>query len=430
MFQRKKTSWSRLDNAAKIFPATSGKKDARVFRFACELNEKINPKALQEALDLTIQSFPFFRSVIRKGLFWYYFESSDLHPKVKEEYRLPCSNLYIRDQKNLLFEVTYFNRRINFEVYHALTDGTGALQFLKTLIYHYLLIEHQEDFGGQVPMLDYDATHAEKQDDSFLKYYSDDDKKYKKNKKTPLPSYRAFQLQGPKTEYEYMNITEGVMSVKALLEKAKQYHTTLTVLLTAVLFCSIRSEMSVRQQRKPVALMIPVNLRSYFPSDSARNFFGWIDIGYNFHTQSSELEDVIAFVSEFFKKEITKERMALRMNDLIALEVNPMLRVVPLEIKTLMIQLGAKFSPSSDTAIFSNVGKINMPEEFAPYIRLFDVFTSTPKKELCMCSYKDNLMLTFTSQFESTDIEKNFFRALSDMGIAVEISAKHYGENS
>ncbi len=56
--------------------------------------------------------------------------------------------------------------------------------------------------------------------------------------------------------------------------------------------------------------MIPVNLRSYFPSSSVRNFFGWIDIGYNFSEQSEKLEDVIAFTSDFFKRELTPERIA------------------------------------------------------------------------------------------------------------------------
>ena len=36
---QKSKSWSRLDNAAKIFPSTIEKTDTRVFRFYCELTE-------------------------------------------------------------------------------------------------------------------------------------------------------------------------------------------------------------------------------------------------------------------------------------------------------------------------------------------------------------------------------------------------------
>ena len=63
--------------------------------------------------------------VLRKGLFWHYLEPCNLRPIVKEEYKEPCSRLYIRDKKTLLFEVTYYKKRINFEVFHVLTDGTG-----------------------------------------------------------------------------------------------------------------------------------------------------------------------------------------------------------------------------------------------------------------------------------------------------------------
>lgn len=426
MFKTKVTQWSRLDNAAKIFPATSGKKDVRVFRFACELTEFVDPEVLQQALDRTMELFPLFRSVLRKGLFWYYFESSDLKPIVREEYRLPCSSLYIRDQKNLLFEVTYYQKRINFEVFHALTDGTGALHFLRILVYSYLTIKHKDIFKDHMPVIDYDASHEAQRDDSFQRYYSDEWKKKNKGLKKDIPKYRAFQLKGQKTEYGHMQITEGVMSAKAVLAKAKEYNATMTVFLTAVLLCSIEKEMTVRQKKKPVSLMIPVNLRNYYPSDSARNFFGWIDIGYHFLEQSDRFEDVVAFVKQFFQKELTKERIAIRMHELISLECNPLLRIVPLEIKTVFLQIGTALSFSSDTAIFSNVGKITMPEELSPYIRLFDVFTSTPKKELSICSYKDNLVLTISSHFESTDIEKNFFRTLSSMGIKIEIAAKRY----
>lgn len=91
-------------------------------------------KALQAALDKTMEKYPVFLSVMRKGLFWYYLEKSELKPVVKEESEPPCLNLYIRDRKTLLFQVNYYKTRINFEVFHALTDGTGAIQFLKELV--------------------------------------------------------------------------------------------------------------------------------------------------------------------------------------------------------------------------------------------------------------------------------------------------------
>ena len=100
--------WRRLDNAAKLFPAASSKRDTRVFRFYCELKEDIQQEILQKAVDRTLEKYPIFLSVLRKGLFWHYLEQSNKRPVVREEYKVPCSSLYIRDKRDLLFEVTYY----------------------------------------------------------------------------------------------------------------------------------------------------------------------------------------------------------------------------------------------------------------------------------------------------------------------------------
>ena len=49
--------WSRLDNAAKVFPANSSKADTKVFRFSCELYEPVEEEVLEEALGQTLRFF-------------------------------------------------------------------------------------------------------------------------------------------------------------------------------------------------------------------------------------------------------------------------------------------------------------------------------------------------------------------------------------
>lgn len=134
--------WRKLDNAALAFPAVTGKNDTRVFRFYCELKEEIKEETLQEALERTLEKYPLFRAVLRKGLFWFYLERRDIPAVVKKEAGAPCSGLYIPDKKTLLFRVSYYKNRINFEVFHALTDGTGAMHFLMELVKNYLQETH------------------------------------------------------------------------------------------------------------------------------------------------------------------------------------------------------------------------------------------------------------------------------------------------
>lgn len=46
----------------------------------------------------------------------------------------------------------------------------------------------------------------------------------------------------------------------------------MTVFLTALFMMAINEEMSKMQKKKPVVLMVPVNLRKFFPSLSMLNF--------------------------------------------------------------------------------------------------------------------------------------------------------------
>ena len=187
---RQSLKWSRLDNAAKIFPSTSSKQDPKVFRFACELCEPVDPEVLRRALGRTLEKFPPFRSVLRRGLFWYFLEQSDLVPEVSEESSPPCSPLYNPRRRGLLFAVTYYRCRINLEVYHALTDGSGALQFLRALVYDYLLLRHPDAFTHSPSALDFDASRSEREDDSFRKHYVPERKG--RGEKTP----RAYHMKG------------------------------------------------------------------------------------------------------------------------------------------------------------------------------------------------------------------------------------------
>ena len=411
---QKKARWRKLDNAAKLYSAASNKKDTRVFRFYCELKEEVEPILLQKALDQTMETFPMFLMVLRKGLFWHYLEPCNLHPIVKEEYKEPCSRLYIKDKKNLLFEVTYYKKRINFEVFHVLTDGTGATEFLKELVTNYLYLVHKEEGLEQISMLPEDMTVQDQEDDSFLKYYSKDQRR-PKEKKT-----HAFQIRKKKKDGHHLHVHESVVLVQDVLKRSRELGVSMTVFLTAVYLMAIHEEMSKMQEKRPVVLMVPVNLRKFFPSTSMLNFFNWIEPGYDFTKQDNSFEAVLEYTKEFFKEQLTKEKMSAHISELLALELHPILRLAPLELKNLCIHAGAKFSEKNVTAIFSNMSVVKMPESYVPYIERFGVYTNTPKLELCLCSFQDKLSFAFTSRYDTENIERNFYRMLKEQGISSE----------
>ena len=400
------SNWRKLDNAALAFPLVTGENDTRVFRFYCQLKEEVDSDILQQALDRTMEKYPLFQAVLRKGLFWFYLEHSDIRALVKPETEPPCSRLYIPDKKSLLFQVSYYKERINFEVFHALTDGTGAMHFLQELVQNYLILAYPKKNFPEIGR-DKKTGRGNIEEDSFSQYYSSDIPKNREKKKA------AVKLKGEKLVHSDMHISEVVLSVKEVHQKARSYGVSITVLLTAVMLCSIREEIPKNQQKRPVTLMIPVNLRNYFPSQSMTNFFGWIEVGYTF-SDTTTFEEVLADVKRQFEQELEKDKIAMHMNDYVRIEKNIFVRAVPLEIKKYFLMIGANLGSRSITAVYSNIGIIRLPEEYREYIRHFGIFASTNSLQMCSCSYGDEMVLGFTSKIPDDSIQRNFRRMLSE----------------
>lgn len=417
--QKRPVAWQRLDNAALIFPSASGKSNTYVFRFACSLTPDeggIDRDILQQALDKTIKAFPIYNSVLKRGLFWYYLEESPLRAVVEEENLPPCSPLFMKEQKTLLYRVSYYKNRINFEMYHVLSDGTGAVQFLKALVSHYLMLKY--GVTGEMT-LDYDASVEERHDDSFRKYYTGNVKSGAREKKKRIYAYK---LKGARHAENRLSVIEGSMPTGKMLELARSFDTTLTVFLASVLILSIARQMPVRARKKPVVLTIPVNLRQYFPSVSARNFFSIIYAGCKIGEELPELPEIIEIVAERFKSELTQEKLLHRLNSLASIEHNVFARIAPLILKDISLYSAHRLARRETTANLSNVGKIDMPDKLAQYIEGFDVFTSTDTLQVCMCSFRDKLTVSFSTEFAGTEIQKSFFRTLSGLGVPVTIA--------
>jgi len=419
---KKVTDWKKLDNAAKIFPPNSKKSDTKVFRFACELYDSVDKNALQNALNITVDAFPLYKSIIKSGLFWYYFEMSHFKPMVMEENLPPCSPLYDKNNKTLLFRVMYYKKRISFEVYHALSDGAGALQFFKTLIFHYIIIKYEYKFKDKIPHLDIEASVAQKMDDSFQKYYSSSAVGVKKK------SVTAYKLRGMKIPEYRISVIEGLVPVDSIIQKVKEYNTSLTIFLAAILMCAINEEIPIRHKKRSVVLSIPVNLRNYFYSETARNFFGVINVSYNFAAGSSDLREVIEHLKKEFKENLTEEILAKRINNLSSLEHNFLLRAIPLGIKDIALKIANSVVDRSYTSTLSNVGKVVVPDEIKQFISSFDIFVSTNKLQACVCSYENKLRISFTSAFVSTEIQRRFFKQLTSLNLPVIIESNIVNE--
>lgn len=430
--------WIRLDNASKIFPATCDNRDTKVFRISCELYEPVEAGLLQHALDRAIEAFPLYRSVLRRGVFWYYLESTNLRPEAAEESLPICAPLYIGDRRNLLFRVFYFGRRISLEVFHALSDGTGALWFMEALVHHYLVLRHGEAWPGAAPDYRHRSAVSGQKDDSFQRHFRREGwfRPGEKRPSRPRPT-RAYRIRVRPSGDNRTHLVEGTVSTAALLDKAHVYGTTMTVFVTALFLQAIGKDMPAARRNRPVVLSVPLDLRQYYESATARNFFTTINVSYKFGNApeaaagagstaadpaGDTLSDIIAGVKESFRESRDQERLKDHLHQLLSLEQNPFTRLLPLPLKDLSLQIAYGIRGRRYTSILSNIGRVTMPEELQPYIRQFSICTSAKMPKITMCTYLDRTVVSFTSPSADTEIQRLFFRELARMGLAVEVA--------
>ena len=227
----------------------------------------------------------------------------------------------------------------------------------------------------------------QQEEDSFSKYYSSE-----KQEKQTKKSEHAVQITEDKMQDGKMRVHEYTVSSEQLLSKAREYRASITAYLTAAFLQAIAMSLHTKQKRRPIVLMIPINLRKFYPSESMANFFGWMEIEYRFREGTSFM-NVLHHVKRRFIQDLRKEQVAARMNRYVKLEKNILLRIIPLKIKDIFLKWGTKLGSKNVTGVFSNMGIIKMQESYKPYIRRFGAMASTDRIQMCSCSYEDAFVL-------------------------------------
>ncbi len=126
--------WLRLDNAAKIYPAISTNELTSVFRLSVVLKERIKAKQFLEAVAAVESRFPYYKVKLKAGFFWYYLQHHNGPIPVMADTGIPCRSF---GKGELMFRIMARDKSISVEFSHVLTDATGALEFLKSLLFIY-----------------------------------------------------------------------------------------------------------------------------------------------------------------------------------------------------------------------------------------------------------------------------------------------------
>lgn len=424
MSYENKLRWMRLDNAAKIYPAARRNNWSNLFRMSATLKEEIDLTALQKALDVTVRRFPSIAVRLRPGAFWYYLEQISAPPQIMEEKCYPLTYMSAKEMGKCAFRVIAYQNRIAVEIFHSLTDGTGGLIFLKSLVAEYLLQKYGEHIPAEDGVLGrLEDPSDEELEDSFQNYSASSAASRKEN--------TAWHLSGTAEPGGKLHLTCFTADSATIIQKAKEHNVTVTAFLTAVMMQALQNMQKEKvhsaKRRKPIKVLIPVNLRNLFPSKSLRNFALYTTPELLPQLGEYSFDEICTIIKHHMGSDITAKQMSMKIATNVNSERLFIVRIMPLFIKNIIMKMifdavGEKKSCLS----LSNMGAVKLPSEMLPYIERMDFILGTQASAPYNCgvlTLGDTTYINFIRNIKESSLESHFYRALRDHGIDVEVQS-------
>lgn len=412
----KRAYWRKLDDQAKVFTLASNKKYSSIYRLSVLLKENIDKELLQKATELAISKYRAYKVKLKSGLFWYYFEENELLPVVSEEVDYPFKKINDKANNEYLFKVTYFHKKINLEVFHALTDGNGAILFLNEIVYRYLemkypneIPEHKKEFRRM----------SEDTEDAYKKSYVKKRVKTKKIKK-------AYMLQGEELDKGEYGITHNIINLKELKEYARSVECSLSEYLVALIAYSIyETNYRIYNGKRPINISVPINLKKYIKTETISNFFSYMQVSIALKEKKVyTFDDVLILVKKEFEKKLILDKILSTITKDAGSTNNIFVRIVPLVLKKLAFRIGSMQVKRKFTTSFSNVGIVSVEDEYKPYVDGYFVILSPDWAEKIKCgivSYENDIVVTFSTILKDNLVENKFKELLKERNISVRI---------
>lgn len=424
--KKKEVRWLRLDNAAKIYPAARSQNWSSVFRLSATLSEPVDAKIMQSALDAIVPRFPSIVAGVRRGIFWYYLQQVESAPKIRRELSYPLARMSRKEASKCALRVIVYRNRVAVEFFHSLTDGTGALVFVKSLLAEYL----QRRYGLEIAATDgvlsrQEEPSPEELEDSFQRYAGPVKQKPKEK--------NAWRLWGTPEKDGFLNLTCFEMDSDAVKEKAHEYGVSVTVYLCAALMDALQQlqkhHIKRQHRRKPLKVQIPVNLRRMFPSSTLRNFALYTSPQIEPRTGGYSFEEICRLVQYWIGLEITPRKMASMIASNVGTERVFAVKILPLFIKNFVMKAAFIMQGERKYCLsMSNLGDVSLPPEMRPYVQRMDFVLGAQATAPYNCgviTLNHKLYMNFIRNTREAQLERAFFEVLRQQGLAVQLSSNN-----
>jgi NRPS condensation-like uncharacterized protein len=395
-----------------------------VFRITATLKEPVRYSAIREAVAKTSKRFPYFSVSLGSGIFWHFLEFNDLLPRIQVEEEFPCTAFAVKRKNEPLYRVIVKSKRISVEFTHILTDGGGALEYLKSLLYTYLTLTGKLISSAGEIILPGTPVSEEEFEDGYNKFFQ---------KLPPPPKLvKAWHLPYRLNERPRLRVLSAEVNVDEILEVSRKHKVSVTEYFVSVYFLSLqkifisRKGKSKKEKRKVLRIEVPVNMRNKFPSRTMRNFSLFVLPEIDVRLGTYTFEEILRSVHHQLQISTDIKQISRFLSSNVSYEKLLIVRIMPLFIKKMVTAtIYRKLAAKRWTGMVTNLGLVTLPGEMEDMVDSFELIPTPPNRKVksgcALVSYKDKLRICFSNITQSRELEQHIFRHFSDAGIHVRI---------
>lgn len=401
-----------IDQSALLYLAQMRRDHSNVYRFSMTLKEPVCPELLQKAADRIYSRFPTIFAGIRPTMFSYSVVPADTAPGIRKDPGL-LKTMDLREVKQCGYRIYYDGCEISVEVFHAMTDGFGAIASFRTLTAEYLRLRYGISSPEQQSMLEQgEPDWQEELRDSYLDHA--------KEKPYSLPNRQAYQLMGKDRDWQ-VKTSVAHFSTAELQKAAKRSGVSMTAMLSGILAEAIMDLQNKQgnKRHKPVRIMVPVDLRKRFPSKTLRNFILYALPTLEVQERDLPRRERLRRFQEQIRLQTEKAQLEPQISRNVRLQCNVLFSVVPRALKCLLLRIVYCFFGETNSSItMTNLGAVFLSEEMKQYVNHIDVHLTPRRQSPYNCgliSCGDTTSISITRFGALPELEPLFFGKLQSL---------------
>ena len=327
--------------------------------------------------------------------------------------------------------VTFHEKRINVEIYHCIADGSGLVEFIKSLLTVYFeALGIKVDTEGLVLTVGSDPDPKEYEDSFLINYKKMRIRDMTISKMTGMSS--VYRVNGELFEDEGKGIITGMCPTAEIIKLAKNAGCTVTEYLGGLYMYSIYMAKG-RFEKDPanIVMFVPINLRKIYDSITLRNFTMFSRAGMEIKKDNIPLEDFINAIKTNLVADLQLSELDKNISTAVRAEKLIAMRFMPMCGKKLIFKITnySNNTKPTKTSTISNLGYVKMPESFRDHIArvTFVIRTSNAiPLSMSIVSVFDHINISVCRSIKDTEIDKFFFSYLADNGINLTMTSNYW----